>query len=47
MWRPDALEGLERDSARVQSWTVLGCPELDGSWVSRALAALKINQFID
>jgi len=35
MWRPDALEGLERDSAGVQG--------LDGSGASRVLAAFNIN----
>ena len=27
MLSPDALEGLERDGAGVQSWTVVGRPE--------------------
>jgi hypothetical protein len=40
MWRPDALEGLERDTAGVQSWT------LDGIGASRVLAALNINLLV-
>jgi len=28
-------------------WTVVGCPELDGSGAFRALAALKINLYFD
>jgi hypothetical protein len=35
MLSPDALEGLEQDSAGVQS--------LDGSGVSRVLAGININ----
>ena len=39
IWRPDALEGLERDSAGVQV--------LDGSGASRVLAAININLLMD
>lgn len=41
------MTGVAADNSTQLLWTGLGCPELDGSWVSRALAALNINLYFD
>ena len=44
---PMHWKDLGQTTLASRDWTVVGCPELDGSGASRALVALKINQLID
>ena len=44
---PMRRKDLGQTTLASRVWTVLGCPELDGSGGVSELIALKINQLID
>ena len=44
---PMHWKDLGQTTLASRVWTVLGCPELDGSGAPRALVAVTVNLFFD